>query len=48
VLQGGHIEGVTSVAFARDGTKMLTGSSEWTAILWDVDIGGAVGDREFR
>ncbi len=33
--QLGHAYGVTSVAFSPDGTRVLTGSADGTAILWD-------------
>jgi WD40 repeat protein/uncharacterized caspase-like protein len=43
VLQMGHIDGITAVAFSSDGTKVLTGSVDKTARLWHVDSG-----REIR
>ena len=35
----GHTNQVTSVAFSRDGTKVLTGSGDYTARLWEPDSG---------
>jgi WD40 repeat protein/serine/threonine protein kinase len=35
----GHTDAVLSVAFSRDGTKLLTGSYDKTARLWDVQTG---------
>jgi WD40 repeat protein len=46
VLQQGHIEGITSVAFSRDGTKVITGSSDRSAIVWDVDTGRQMGEYQ--
>ena len=34
-----HIDEVTSVAFSPDGTKVLTGSVDRTARLWEVANG---------
>ena len=33
----GHKSGVTSVAFSPDGLKVLTGSQDATARLWDIN-----------
>src|SRR5690606_33174830 len=35
----GHTDSVTSVAFSPDGTKVLTGSIDNTAKLWDASTG---------
>ncbi|MBZ0296875.1 MAG: hypothetical protein K8L99_30215, partial [Anaerolineae bacterium] len=37
-----HGDGVTSVAFNHDSTKVLTGGVDGTAILWDIETGEAV------
>ena len=39
VLQSGHNDELTSVAFSPDGTQALTGSRDKTAILWDAKTG---------
>lgn len=36
VVPIGHTSAVTSVAFSKDGTKVLTGSGDRTAKLWDL------------
>ncbi len=38
----GHTAGVNSVAFSPDGTKVLTGSSDSTAILWNASTGAVI------
>ncbi|MCH7919763.1 MAG: hypothetical protein IIC50_17475 [Planctomycetes bacterium] len=35
----GHTTGVRSVAFSPDGTRVLTGSRDETAKLWDAETG---------
>ncbi len=37
----GHLEAVNSVAFSPDGQRIVTGSADWTAKVWD-----AAGGRE--
>ena len=39
-----HDDAVLSVAFSLDGTRVVTGSSDNTARLWDAQTGVAVGD----
>jgi len=39
---GGHTGGVTALAFSPDGTRVLTGSYDHTARLWDAATGEAV------
>jgi WD40 repeat protein len=39
VLQTGHTMGVSAVAFGPDGRRILTGSDDKTAILWDAASG---------
>lgn len=34
-----HIDAVTAVAFSPDGTKILTGSKDQTALVWDIETG---------
>src|SRR5262245_6053409 len=38
-LQTGHTSGVTSVALSADGKRVLTGSDDGTAILWQAEGG---------
>ena len=38
----GHTAGVTAVAFSPDGTRILTGSGDGTARLWDAATGTTV------
>ncbi|MEU8706635.1 XRE family transcriptional regulator [Streptomyces sp. NPDC048565] len=33
----GHTKSVDAVAFSPDGHTLVTGSEDWTALLWDVD-----------
>src|SRR5205823_8329132 len=39
LILGGHADDVESVAFSPDGTKVLTGSADQTARLWEVASG---------
>ena len=38
----GHTEHVNSVAFSLDGSRVLTGSGDKTARLWDISTGAAL------
>ncbi|HPA47032.1 MAG TPA: hypothetical protein PK395_14805 [bacterium] len=38
----GHTDAVLSAAFSSDGTKMVTGSRDKTARLWDVETGSQI------
>jgi WD40 repeat protein len=38
-LSGGHTAGITSIAFSRDGRRILTGSQDNTAKLWETATG---------
>ena len=35
----GHSDVITSVSFSPDGTKIVTGSVDKTAIIWDAESG---------
>jgi WD40 repeat protein len=41
-LLRGHEDNVTALAFSPDGSKLLTGSDDQTAALWDVESGRLV------
>lgn len=41
-LVSGHANSVTSVAFSPDGSTLVTGSDDRTAIVWDVSSGDAI------
>jgi WD40 repeat protein len=43
-LMKGHEDAVNSLAFSPDGTRLISGSSDRTAILWDVSPLTATGD----
>ena len=38
----GHTDQVNCVVFTSDGTSLVSGSSDWTVKLWDVQTGGVV------
>jgi WD40 repeat protein len=40
----GHTSSVTSVSFSPDGTRIVTGSWDWTVQLWDAATGKPVGE----
>ena len=42
VIFSGHTLFVSSVVFSPDGTKVLTGSGDWTAKLWDAATGSEI------
>jgi WD40 repeat protein/uncharacterized caspase-like protein len=46
VAQIGHAKALSSVAFSPDGTKVLTGSHDNTARLWDASTGALVRSFE--
>ncbi|EIN08621.1 hypothetical protein PUNSTDRAFT_134998 [Punctularia strigosozonata HHB-11173 SS5] len=39
----GHLKGVTSIAFTKDGKHLVSGSVDTTIRLWDADTGEAIG-----
>jgi WD40 repeat protein len=41
-LVAGHADDVTSVAFSTDGTLIVTGSADHSAIIWNVALGSEV------
>ena len=38
----GHSDSVESVAFSRDGTRVVSGSADWQVKIWDVETGTEV------
>jgi WD40 repeat protein len=42
----GHTDGLFAIAFSPDGTRVLTGSNDDTARLWDAATGKAVATLE--
>ena len=38
----GHTDVVTTVAFSRDGTRIVSGSEDKTVRIWDVETGAEV------
>ncbi len=40
----GHTASVTSVAFSPDGSRIVSGSRDWTLILWDAKSGKPIGE----
>ncbi len=39
-----HKNWVLSVAFSPDGKRLVSGSADYTLLLWDVDAGKTIGD----
>jgi WD40 repeat protein len=39
VVQTGHSNAINAVAMSEDGKRILTGSTDGTAILWDAQTG---------
>lgn len=46
VIQDGHIDAVTSVAFSPDGQMLVSGSSDSSVKLWDIRVGRLVRSFE--
>ena len=40
----GHSGGINSVSFSPDGTKVVTGSDDNLAIIWNVKTGEIIGE----
>src|SRR5262249_42518850 len=40
--QSGHVDAVWSAKFSRDGTKIVTASRDWTAVIWNATTGGPI------
>ena len=51
-LLSGHTEGVMSVAFSGDGSKVVSGSDDRTVKIWDANNGEVIqtlsGDVDIR
>ena len=43
LLLEGHDECINSVCFSPDGTKIVTGSEDKLAIIWDAKTGAKIG-----
>ena len=41
-LLSGHADGVTSVGFSADGSKVVTGSDDFTVKIWNADSGEVI------
>jgi WD40 repeat protein len=48
VILRGHLDGVTSAAFDKNGKQVLTSSQDGTARLWQLDIGTPIEEQGFR
>ena len=50
-LSSGHSNGMSSVAFSPDGTKVVSGSDDKTVKIWNVESGDVLhtlsGEREY-
>ncbi|KAE9386282.1 hypothetical protein BT96DRAFT_544839, partial [Gymnopus androsaceus JB14] len=44
VILKGHDDGVSSVAFSHDGTRIVSGSYDNTVRIWDATTGAQMGD----
>ncbi|KIK64756.1 hypothetical protein GYMLUDRAFT_160558, partial [Collybiopsis luxurians FD-317 M1] len=42
-ILAGHRKGITSVAFAFDGRRIVSGSMDYTVRIWDAETGNAIG-----
>ena len=42
----GHSDRVTSVAFSRDGTHIVSGSDDKLVKIWNTETGGEVSSHE--
>ena len=40
----GHVDFIRSVNFSPDGRKIVTGSDDYTAKIWDIDTGKQLGN----
>lgn len=45
-ISAGHSEGISSVCFSHDGTRMISGSEDKTVKIWDAKTGKCVNTLE--